>query len=73
MGAFRETGNVSKERQRPSETLEHLKMWNEFMCQFRHNVTVIQHFFLPTLQERDLDSMWLQQYGTIAYTSRGVL
>ncbi|GFW74750.1 hypothetical protein TNCV_963251 [Trichonephila clavipes] len=36
MDAFRGKGNVSKERKGPHRgSLEHLKMWNEFVCQVR--------------------------------------
>lgn len=33
-------------------------------------VTMIQQFFLPALQEMDLDNVWFQQDGATAHTSR---
>ncbi|GFV15801.1 hypothetical protein TNCV_987841 [Trichonephila clavipes] len=59
MDAFRATGNVSKERKGLHRPLERLKLWNEFVCQF-----------LPALQEKNLDNVWLQQNGNAAHTSR---
>ncbi|GFT42466.1 hypothetical protein TNCV_1787381 [Trichonephila clavipes] len=42
---------------------EHQKMWNVFVVNSYQYVKMIQQFFLPTLQERD---MWLQQDGATA-------
>ncbi|GFX42893.1 hypothetical protein TNCV_5072571 [Trichonephila clavipes] len=54
--------------QRP---LENLKMWNEFVCQFKPLCdNMIQQIFLPALQERDLHKVWLQQQGVTAHTPR---
>ncbi|GFW91431.1 hypothetical protein TNCV_3375971 [Trichonephila clavipes] len=50
--------------------LEHLKMWNEFVVDSDRYVTMIQPFFLPALQERDLGNEWLQQDGVTAHVSR---
>ncbi|GFU31317.1 DUF4817 domain-containing protein [Trichonephila clavipes] len=45
-------------------------MWNEFVCQYSDRyMTMIQQFFLPALQENDLDNAWLQDVAT-AHTSR---
>ncbi|GFX14778.1 hypothetical protein TNCV_1485211 [Trichonephila clavipes] len=56
-------------------SLEHLKMMNELMCQFRPDVIMIQQFFLHALHERNLGNARLQQDGATAYTrvSMGVL
>ncbi|GFX45502.1 hypothetical protein TNCV_2740391 [Trichonephila clavipes] len=72
MDAFRGTWGMSPHRRKDlRRSLEHWIMWNELVCQFRplYN-NMIQQFFLPTLQERDLDNVWLQQHGATAHTSR---
>ncbi|GFU67281.1 hypothetical protein TNCV_3556071 [Trichonephila clavipes] len=45
--------------------LEHMKMCNDFVCQLRPEyVTKILQLFLPVLEERDLDNLWLQDVAT---------
>ncbi|GFV99605.1 hypothetical protein TNCV_5079671 [Trichonephila clavipes] len=62
----KQRGKFLKKGKHLRRSLKHLKIWNEFVCQFKL-VTVIQQF-LAALQERELDNVWLQD-GVTTRTS----
>ncbi|GFY27414.1 hypothetical protein TNCV_2070341 [Trichonephila clavipes] len=59
----------------PRRPLEHLKMWNEFVSQFRPVYENDPTLFLTALQEKDLDNEWLPQNWATAQskTSMSIL
>ncbi|GFX65095.1 uncharacterized protein TNCV_452331 [Trichonephila clavipes] len=62
----RTTGNVSKERKGPPKMIRTPKNVERVVNSDRY-VTMIQQF-LPALQEKDPDNVWLQQDGATAHT-----
>ncbi|GFX84548.1 hypothetical protein TNCV_560631 [Trichonephila clavipes] len=60
--------NASKERKGPPKTVRTPENVEQDYVSIQTGM--IQQFFLPALQERDLDSEWLQKDGETALDSR---
>ena len=43
------------------------RQWNDCQSQFGHMIT---EFFLPAIEEYDLEDMWFQQDGATSHTTR---